>query len=87
MLPQPRHARQIGRLPTLGEMLNGTFLIGQEEDDVHPRQIPGRLRRPRYGGFHRGNGKRRGRQKIATFHHYPFRLPVGSPTFLWKTQH
>jgi hypothetical protein len=37
--PQPPHPRQVLAQPVLREVLDRPFLVGEEEDDVHPGDV------------------------------------------------
>jgi hypothetical protein len=74
VLAQAGHAGQVSLFPAVGKMLDGALLVGQEENDVHPRDAvrgSGRMGDP---GFQRGNREWRGAQEIATpqVHGHPF---------------
>ena len=77
------HAGQVSLFPTRGEMLDGALLIGQEEDDVHPRDAFRGSRRLGEPGLERGNGEGRGAQEIATLqvHDHPFSRQMGSNAY------
>jgi hypothetical protein len=60
------HAGEVSLFPTRGEMLDGALLIGQEEDDVHPRDTFRGSRRLGDPCPEHWNGEGRGAQEIAT---------------------
>lgn len=54
---QPRHPRQVARRPAGWEVLNRALLVGQEQQHVHARDLPGRRGAAR---FRAGRGRSRG---------------------------